>query len=189
MWRYGALAVMLLALVSCATVMGPEEPPPPPPGSGPGAITPNALFYESLSEGAPDPSIITVQGGFYVWRTGYTWHVRASRPNDYPTMDPQGPTFTGKVSVDRANIIGRENKSPDPFAEIHFGNRTIDFRIENRVNDRRVSGFDFVVKPLRRDYCVTFDLKMNNTASPNIVYLGKSLRIPDELPLLICFRP
>jgi len=172
--------LLLLAMTACDTVLGPpgseSDFPAPPPGS-PG-------FLDRLIEGQPNLNVIHLRGGYYVWKTGNSWHVRISRIEGPPTPYSREPFFTGGIFLDNGVILDFSRIKTKPFDDVRHSMKDISFRIEPGNN---IEGFDFKVKPTGFRYCITLDLRVNDGMTPKYVYLGRSMYIPDTLPITVCF--
>lgn len=174
-----ALLFLILNLWACDTVLGPpgSEPPEPPPGS--------YVPYDQMVEGQPNPSIITAQGGFFVWKEGNDWHVRTARLNMPHVVYPKD-FVTGKIAVE-AGLLVTNTRSATPPDDIRVGINDIYFRFEV---EKDVKGLDFSVRPTNVfGYCVNFDVQINNLTNTQWVYLGRTAYSPVPLPAKICIRP
>lgn len=179
------LAVALLATVSgCATIAGVGE-------EGPQAMPPDTTFpYDRYVEGRPNLDF-RVQGGFYLWREGNSWHVRAAEQLDRPrTPSAVWPVMTGKISIENAILADVRQVNIPPLDYARQRRRTISFRFEFRdgMPGGEPRGFDFKVQPTSLDYCVTLEFLVDGVARPGIVHLGSFMHIPETLPLRICLR-
>lgn len=180
MIRTAMFIILFFAMTSCDTVLGPpgseSDFPAPPPGS-PG-------FLDRLIEGQPNLNLISIRGGYYVWKAGNSWHVRISRIEGPPTLYSREPFFTGGIFVENGVILDVDRHKTSLFNDVLYSMKDISFRIEPRNN---IEGFDFKVKPTGIKYCITLDLRVNGGSTPKHVHLGRSMYIPDTLPVTACF--
>lgn len=175
------LFLLSTLLVSCNTVLGP-------PGSEPAMIqAAGAPFpHTAMFEGQPNMSAIRAGGGYYLWRTGNTWHVRVAKSDRFGFETPGRPTiYSGSIHVETGVIADLQKQNTTLLSDVRLKQKKIVFRFDLR-ND--VEGFDFSVRPFAPEYCLTFDLRRNKEQLPEIVHLGRSLFIPDTMPLLACVR-
>ena len=178
----GLFAAVLL-LGSCAVIAGP-------PGSGPSPDTGSTFPYDQYVQGQPNIDM-RVDGGCYIWRTGNEWHVRFAKKLDRPRNLPlQGPVITGKVRVRQAVAADLREKDVSLPNDVHFRGKNIVFKFERRNDNfgNDIEGFDFMVKPLSPEYCVTFDILVDGNKMPGFVRLGSFMHVPEELPLKICMH-
>lgn len=172
------LALVPALLLSCETILGEQGPedellaPPP-----------NALYpYDILIRGTPQN--LSVVGGYYVWKNGNVFSLRIAKPSGSPIAIPT-PVFAGSIQVFRGMVkwVRQQNLTiPD---DTRYTMGAVDYRIELK---QTVSGFDFEIQPMGVEYCVLFDLRYNGASMPGIVHLGRSLQVPEALPLKICFH-
>lgn len=173
--------LLLTAAGGCATIAGVGEEPQPMPAV-------SEFPYDRYVEGRPNLDF-RVQGGFYLWREGNSWHVRAAEQLDRPRIPSAvWPVMTGRLSIENAIISDVRRVSLPPFDYVRQKRKDVSFRFEFRdlVGDAR--GFDFTVRPTSLDYCVTLDFLVDGVARPGIVHLGSFMHIPETLPLRICLR-
>jgi hypothetical protein len=176
-----ALITCFLATTACETILGPSESQPPLPENPPFLSQP----YDMQVEGAPNLNLITVKGGYYIWKDGNSWHVRLARTDTQPRNFPDD-VFTGTIRVEGGYITNVETQNvqfpddmrPDP------GNILYRFEIQ-----RDVKGINFRVRPVISEYCITFDVHVNGLANPEFIRLGSAMVVPDTVPLQMCFRP
>lgn len=170
-----------LAAAACDTVLGP-------PGYEPVLSDQPGVFMplDTLSEGEPDANFITAKGGYYIWRMGDTWNVRVAR-TDLPHVTYPKDVFVGTVTVERGFVANVMNQNVKPFDEVRSTPKDIVFRLETE-RQREVKGISFRIQPLSIDYCISLDLRINGMVNPRLVNLGRSLYVPDSVPVTICVR-
>lgn len=171
----------LTAVAGCSTVLGP-------PDSESGGMESHTHAnhesqYELFFEGQPNQGMLNVEGGYYLWRTGNVWHVRVAKSDRFRFDSSLNPVFTGEVKVEKGIVVNLSRHQVDVSNDVRQRKDNITFRFRLR-ND--VEGFDFSVKPFGVRYCVTFDLKMDQSNNPSIVHLGRSMFVPDKMPLISC---
>lgn len=183
------LAILtLLVLTACDAVLGP-------PGSGDDILfpppdsfshSPESRHLGRFVEGQPNLNLMRVSGGYYIWKTGNSWHLRISRIEGPPTLYSRGPVFTGRIFVQDGVIfrLDQHQISSRPFNDVQYTMNDISFKIEPRGT---FEGFDFEVRQTGVRYCITFDLQLNYGIPSNLVHLGSSLYVPDIMPLNMCF--
>ncbi len=185
-----AIVVICLAMVSCAVIAGENEPE----GVSSTAEMSRTFPYDRFSEGKPTLDL-RAKGGIYIWRNGDFWHFRAARRMDRPrAMTPIGPVIAGRVTLKNANAVDMRKHQMSPFSTAVLRRDSIEFRIEQRDDiGKEIEGFDFRVRPVGLEYCVTFDITTDGVSKADEIYLGSSMQKPEELPLTIClhssFRP
>jgi hypothetical protein len=175
------LLFLCIFLVSCNTILGP-------PGSEPAMMeAAGAPFpHRAMLEGQPDMSAIRAGGGYYLWRNGNTWHVRVAKSDRFGFETPGQPTiYSGSVRVETGVIVDLQKQNSTLLSDVRLKQKAVVFRFDLR-ND--VEGFDFSVRPFAPEYCLTFDLKRNKEQLPDIVHLGRSMFVPEILPLVACVR-
>ena len=189
--RYTVKFVVLMALLltagSCKTIAGvsekgEEETPPP-------GFT-STFPYDRYVEGRPVLDL-RAQGGFYIWRTGNLWSVRMARKIEpHPVLPPIWPVVTGSISVENALTVDVRRQNVNLWNDVRPKRNDIFFKFEIRddIRGHDIEGFDFTVKPLALDYCVTIELMVDGVPRPGIVHLGNFMHIPDTLPLRICLH-
>lgn len=173
------LVVSLLVMGGCSTILGPEgsEPELPDQPAGPP--------YFMLVEGEPSGSIMTAQGGLFLWKTGNSLHLRILKERGRRIELFPRDVFKGKVEIDRGFVaeIRRQNISVRDILRSHA--RDLSFEIE--LTDE-VKGFDLRIEPERTaKYCITFSVTLNGKEEPGIIRLGRSAHVPMSLPLTMCF--
>lgn len=179
------VAIFILALVaSCATLAGVNEP-----GEPPDFDDRAALRYEKYIDGAPNSDMRT-DGGLFIWRTGNTWHVRMARKHPrVRQIAPSGPVVTGGLRVDNAVVHDFVKHEMGPFNSVWQRINDIEFRFDLREETGRdIEGFDFKLRPIDLEYCVTLDVMVDGEPRPGIVRLGSFMHSPEMLPLEICSR-
>ncbi len=169
---------LLLFLSGCAVIAGKTE------DDSDFMIPNSALHYEAIIEGEPQFSL-TVEGGFYIWKTGNTWHVRIAKKESAGIKWPQVPEFSGSISIERGIPVRPVRINQGPFNEVRMYQDMVNFNFRP-YND--VEGFDFKIKPYGNEYCITVDVMVNGIRRIDMVHLGWSRRIPDELPFRICLK-
>ncbi|MBA4373422.1 MAG: hypothetical protein C0402_11255 [Thermodesulfovibrio sp.] len=175
------LALSGLLLSSCNAVLGP-------PGSEPSLLQPGGAQFPhtAMFEGQPDMSAIRAGGGYYLWRNGNAWHVRVAKSDRFGFETPGKPTiYSGSIQVESGVIAGLQAHNTTLLSDVRLKQKTVVFRLELR-ND--IEGFDFSVRPFGPEYCLTFDLKRNREQRPEIVHLGRSMFVPETMPLVACVR-
>ncbi|MCL4475405.1 MAG: hypothetical protein M1508_04145 [Nitrospirae bacterium] len=175
------LIFCLLAAAGCDVILGPPGYEPPLSSNPPGEPIP----LDMVIEGEPNLNLITVRGGYYIWKTGDTWNMRVAK-TDMPhiTAFPKD-VFTGAVSVENGFIANVVNQNVKPFDDVRSTPNGILFRLEG---EREIKGMSFQVQPMGIEYCVSFDLRVNGAASPQYVFLGKALYVPEAVPMRVCVR-
>jgi len=169
-----------LAAAGCDTILGP-------PGYEPALSEPGVFMpLDTLSEGEPDANFIAARGGYYVWRMGNTWNVRVAK-TDLPHVTYPMDVFVGTVNVERGFIANVMNQNVRPVDEVRSTPKDIVFRLEAE-RQREIKGISFRVQPIGIDYCVSLDLRVNGTVNPRLVNLGRSLYVPDVVPVRFCVR-
>lgn len=175
------LSALCFFLVSCDTVLGP-------PGSESPLLQASGaqLPHPAMFEGQPDMSAVRAGGGYYIWRIGNTWHVRAAKTDRFGFATPGQPTiYEGSIHVEHGAVANLQKQNTTLLSDVRLKQKTIVFRFDLR-ND--VEGFDFSVRPQAPEYCMTFDLQQNREQLPTIVHLGRSMFVPDTIPLISCVR-
>lgn len=180
--RMMVLVFCLLAVAGCDVILGPPGYEPPLSSNPPGAPIP----LDMVIEGEPNLNLITVKGGYYIWRTGDTWNIRVAK-TDLPHITFPKDVFVGAVSVENGFITNVVNQNVKPFDDVRSSPNDIVFRLELE-REREIKGISFRVQPMGIEYCVGFDLKVNGTANPRFVYLGRSLYVPEAVPMRVCVR-
>jgi hypothetical protein len=181
----GSMGLILLAvgLISCDLLLGKPDSRP---------IEPDldrdvAFSYEPIIEGKPDSVLYSLYDGYIVWKTGNTFHVRIIK--DLTSEENFKVFYSGNIRISNAIInrpvIKYESRYSRIFDKEHDISYEFDFFADERSSDR---GFDFSLTPLSMEYCVTFDLLINGTISPNRIRLGSSFQEPRMIPLSVCFR-
>ncbi|MEW6109249.1 MAG: hypothetical protein AB1632_08830 [Nitrospirota bacterium] len=174
-----AFILCLFAITACSAILGPPDS-----GNDLPLIPPEqTLSSERLIEGQPNISMMPVRGGYYVWKTGKSWHVRISKLEGPPTLYAPRPYFSGVIFVDNAIIQNVTKYNVDPFNDVRSSMKDISFRFELKKD---IEGFDFDIKTLGVKYCITLDLRVNGNMTPKSVHLGRSMYMPDTLPVTIC---
>jgi len=171
--------ICLLTVAACDAVLGPpgSEPPMPSPMPSPP--------YDMFIEGEPGPGAITLKGGFYIWKIGNSWHLRVAR-TDIPRTTLLRDVFAGSVSVENGFVVNLQLQNARPIDVVQTDQRNIGFRIEV---ERDIKGFDFRVQPgMGFEYCVLFQFQTNGLMDPQFVHLGRSMFVPNSLPIRMCFR-
>lgn len=178
-------AIMFLCGVSvlagCSTVLGPPD--------SESEIMESQIHaqhtpqYDLFFEGQPSPAMFTREGGYYLWRTGNVWHVRVAKSDRFRFDTSLTPVFAGEVNVEKGIIVNVAKHHVDIQNDVLQRRDSIVYRFRLR-ND--VEGFDFSVKPFGIRYCVYFDLKVDQSSDPSIVHLGRSMFVPDRMPLVSC---
>ncbi len=176
------LICCLLALAACDAVLGPPGYEAPIASNEPGAPIP----LDMVIEGEPNLNFITAKGGYYIWRTGDIWNIRIAK-TDIPHMTFPRDIFVGTVSIENGFIANVMKQSLRPFDEVRSTPNDILFKMEFE-KQREVRGISFRVQPMGVQYCVDFDLKVNGTVNPQFVYLGRSLYVPQAIPVRVCVR-
>ncbi len=179
--RVMILLLLVTFLASCNTVLGP-------PGSEPAMMDPSGSRFPhtAMLEGQPPLVSMRAEGGYYVWRTGNTWHVRVAKSDRFGFETPGQPTiYSGNIHVETGVIADLQNQNTTLLSDVRLKQKAVVFRFDLR-ND--VEGFDFIVKPFAAEYCLTFDLRRNKQKLPEIVHLGRSMYVPDTMPLVACVR-
>lgn len=172
--------ISISALMACSTIFGP-------PGSEnelPPILSQPTPLLDRMIEGEPSTSLMPVKGGYYVWKADRTWHIRISNFEIPPILYSKGPYFTGMIFVNNGIISDVQKINVGPLTNVRYTMRDLSFRFEP-TND--IEGFDFTIKPLDLQYCITLDLRVNGATIPNLVYLGSFMYIPDTLPITACF--
>lgn len=177
-----AFLVSIVALAACSTILGPpdsgDEFSPFPPGT--------SLPYDQFVEGQPDPRLMTVSGGMYIWKTGDQWHVRIARVDKLEPQRTFPPVYSGTILIDNGFIAGISEQNVHPTHEVRVRMNEIFFRFELRSD---IEGFDFRIQPKGGlGYCVTADFRFNGMPYPDLVRLGRSMYPPQSLPVTMCFR-
>ena len=188
--KTSAIILICLSLVSCAVIAGENEP------EGVSSTTEMAQTYpyDRFSEGKPNFDLRT-RGGIYIWRNGDFWHFRAARRMDRPrAMTPLGPVIAGSVTMKNANAVDMRKFQMSPVSTAVMRRDLIKFRIEQRDDiGKEIEGFDFRVRPIGLEYCVTFTITTDGVPKADEIYLGSFMQKAEELPLTIClhssFRP
>lgn len=147
--------------------------------------TPLALpsRYDMFVEGEPNLNAITMRGGYYIWKVANSWHVRVAR-TDIPHPGFPRDVFAGSVLVENGFVVmQRQNVLPPD--SVRFERNSISFSFEV---ERSVKGFDFAVQPILREYCISFDLRVNGLATSELIHLGRSMFVPQEFPITMCFH-
>jgi hypothetical protein len=173
------LAAALFFVAGCNTLAGP-------PDSEVMDSRAEALHtpqYDIYFEGEPTMSLLNIEGGYYVWKTGNTWHVRIAKPDRYRIDTAFSPVYKGSVRLERGRIFGVHNHNVDMRNEVHLKQNRIvfNFRLKNNIE-----GFDFNVQPVGGRYCVTFSLEKDKIFDPSIVHLGRTMFVPDRVPITTC---
>lgn len=184
-FRYKLLRLTLVTflLCSCATIAGVDE-------SGPSPGAEGTFPYDRYVEGQPNIDL-RVEGGCYIWREGNNWHVRIAKKLDRPrTLPIIGPVITGKVHVRDGNMTNFSGFRLTGLNDVRLLRKNISFKFEIRNDNlgNDIEGFDFTVKPIAPEYCVTFDILVDGAAMPGIVHMGSFRHIPETMPLKICLH-
>lgn len=175
------LFLITLVIAGCSTVLGPPDSESEDMNS-PEFGTHNSR-YDLFFDGRPNPGMFTTDGAYFLWRDGNVWHVRIARADRFRFDSSVTPVFTGEVKVDKGIVVNLVKHQVDISNNVDQGKDGIAFRFKLR-ND--VEGFDFTVRPFGIRYCVTFDLKIDQKNDPAIVHLGKSMFVPNTLPIMSC---
>lgn len=176
------LVFCFLATAACDVVLGPPDYEPPSSLNAPATPIP----LDMVIEGEPGLNFITAKGGYYIWRMGDSWNIRAAK-TDLPHITFPKDIFAGTVSVENGFITNLVNQNVKPFDDVRSRPKDFFFRLEFE-REREIKGISFQVQPLGIEYCVGFDLKVNGTADPQFVHLGRSLYVPEAVPLRVCVR-
>ncbi len=179
---FAAMALMtcFLATTGCETLLGPTEAQPPAPENPPLLSPP----YDMMIEGAPNLTMIAAKGGYYVWKTGTSWHLRVARTDLQPRTLPQD-YFTGTINVEGGYIADVAGQNVQPLDDMRPEPHAVSYRFEVLGE---VKGLDFVVRPTMSEYCISLDLRINDGENPAYVRLGSGMVVPDAMPVRICFR-
>lgn len=175
------MVVLILVVVStaCNAILGPPDSESDYP-----AVPPiSSLPSDQMIEGQPNMNLISIKGGYYVWRVDNSWHVRVSRLEGPPTSFSHRPFFSGTILVDNGVIRNVDRTNISPVSKVHYTMRDINFKIEPKKN---IEGFDFTINPLGARYCITLDLRVNGGLTPKHVHIGRSMYVPDTLPITMC---
>ncbi len=172
------LVIFLLFISGCAIIAGKTE------NDSGFMVLDSPLHYEALVEGEPRMSL-TVEGGFYIWKTGNTWHVRIAKKESRGLKWPEVPEFRGSIIIERGIPVRPVRVNQGPFNEVRMYQDRVNFSFKP-YND--VEGFDFEIKPYGNEYCITVDVMVNGIRRNDMVHLGWSRRTPDELPFRICLK-
>lgn len=175
-----SLAFIIL-IVSCNTILGPPDSEMVVQGGHP--ITP--FPYDTLAQGRPDLGLLMIEGGLSVWNQGKGWHVRVAKPLSATRGEPFNPVAEGRIWATEARIIHIQRHNITPGNFVHSSSHDIIFRFELRD---AVEGFDFRLEPLGFEYCIFLDFQFNGIPSPEFVHLGRTMHIPNIVPVPICFR-
>lgn len=170
---------LMAGITGCAAIVG--EPLP----DDELMASPDADFpLDFYMEGQPNEGLFNAEGGYFLWRNNNVFSVRISKQG-FAAIFPPGPMFTGAIRASRGMILSvrRYNLAAPDHVKYAAGN--VDFRLELRDE---VSGFDFEVEPIGIEYCVTFDLRYNGMAAPQMVHLGPTMFIPATMPISVCVR-
>lgn len=184
MKRYLAAAILVLglsALEGCDTLLGVSKGEPE---SSDGPLSPS-LPYDMIVQGAPGLNLTGLEGGYYLWATGKTWHLRVGRRN-FPGRTAPYDYFTGTIAMTGGYLTALQPTSNlQPPDDTTNTREAIAFRMQSMGE---VKGIDFTVHPIQTQYCLDFDLRLNNSAHPSNIHLGSGMAPPAESPLRICFR-
>ena len=182
-YRLNFVFILLVSLViaGCSTVLGPPDSETGP--DDPQVFTAPTSQYDLFFVGQPNPGMFTTDGAYYLWRDGNVWHLRVARSESFRFESSQIPVFTGVITVDKGIVVNLLKHQVDVRNEVDQKKDGIVFRFRPR-ND--VEGFDFSVRPFGVRYCVTFDLRKDQVGDPSIVHLGRSMFVPDRMPLTSC---
>ncbi len=179
MIRTGICLICLLGVSACETIVGPPGSEPQLPAT-PHVVSPP---YDLFAEGEPNPGIIALKGGSYLWKIGNSWHLRVARPE--PKTMLFRDVFTGSVRVQNGFVLNLVPQNARSLDVVQTGADGIEFGLEV---DRGVRGFDFRVQPIGNEYCINVDVQVNGMTNPRYVYLGRSMFSPNMLPVRMCFR-
>lgn len=175
------MVVLMFVVVStsCNVILGPpgseSDYPDMPPVS--------SLPSDQLIEGQPNLNLISINGGYYVWRVDNSWHVRVSKLEGPSTLYSNRPFFSGTILVDNGVIRNVDRTNISTVSKVQYTMRDINFKIEPKNN---MEGFDFTINPLGARYCITLDLRVNGGLTPRFVHVGRSMYVPDTLPITMC---
>ncbi|HBO83573.1 MAG: hypothetical protein A2X59_10900 [Nitrospirae bacterium GWC2_42_7] len=177
------MAVLMLVVIStaCNVILGP-------PGSGsdyPAVPPVSSLPSDQLIEGQPNLNLISIRGGYYVWKVNNAWHVRVAKLEGPPTSFSNRPFFSGTILVDNGVIRNVDRTNISPVSKVQYTMKDINYKIEPRNN---IEGFDFTINPLGDRYCITLDLRVNGGLTPKLVHVGRSMYIVDTLPITMCVQ-
>jgi hypothetical protein len=178
------ISVMLMLVVlstACNTLLGP-------PGSEtdyPAVPPVSSLPSDQLIVGEPNLNLIGLRGGYYVWRVNNTWHLRVAKLEGPPTSFSNRPFFSGTISVNDGVIRNVDRTNVSPVSKVQYTLKDINYKIEPKTN---IEGFDFNVNPLGNRYCITLDLRVNGGLTPKLVHVGRSMYVPDTLPITMCVQ-
>lgn len=175
-----AALILFSALISCETVWGPEGKEPTLQAIPPVLGQP----YDMFIEGEPNLALVGVKGGYYIWKVGNSWHIRLTR-TDIPHIGFQKDFFTGDIRVEGGFITNVNRQNAQPLDDVRSDLKSIFFRFETQ---RDVKGIDFRIQPADPEYCINIDLQVNGLTDPGLVHLGRTMFIPDTLPMRMCFR-
>lgn len=178
--KISLVMLFLFALTGCDRIPVSAVPQPATPAIAASLSPP----YDRLIEGEPD--LITVKGGYYVWKTGNSWHIRTARTAG-PHLEYPRDIFVGNVHVEEAAILDVRGVNVTPPDIAWKGAGFVSFRFEGKGEVKK--GLDFRVSPITANYCVTLDLRLNDLDSYEYVHLGKTVLVPDTMPTRICFNP
>jgi hypothetical protein len=178
--RTGASLLCLFVVGACNAVFGP-------PGSEPESALPPPGFsqrYDKFIEGEPDLRAIGVRGGYYIWKVGNFWHVRLVK-FDRLQRYPGGPRYSGNITVENGFIRNLIRQNTNPLDQLGVRSSDVSFSFELKY-DRE--GFDFMIQPVGVEYCVSMDLVIEGMTGPDLVHLGRTMFIPNALPIRMCFH-
>lgn len=141
--------------------------------------------YHILVEGQPDPKLLTVRGGVYVWKAGLRWHVRIAKSLSPPARGFRDPVYEGAVIVENGVVSDVVRRNADLSNDLRFMLNEIFFRFEPQ---NPVEGFDFAVQQAGPGgYCVLIDVRADGIPNPGILRLGRSMHLVTRTPLRVCF--
>lgn len=180
-----ALLICFFAVTSCGTIAGVSE------SDSESTLTPSdsSFPYDQYIVGKPNQDM-TLYGGFYIWKTGNSWHVRMAQKVDRPKLlQSVWPVITGSIKVENALTLDLKEQDLGAFDKVIYRRDTISFKFELREGfSHDIEGFDFKVQPKGPEYCITLDLMVDGIPRPGIVHLGSYMNLPESLPLTICLR-
>jgi hypothetical protein len=177
--RKAILIILFIFLGGCNFILGKDDSGTRP--GEPGMVEP----YDLYIEGQPDGALMRIEGGYYIWKTGNTFHVRTTGPERL-RITPPVPVFSGIIHVDTGFVINVVRQNLAPFDEVRLSAHDLGFHIELK-ND--IAGFDFDIRPaFGSHYCLTLEPRYNAALDPRMVHLGRTMFIPRSLPLTACFH-
>lgn len=121
---------------------------------------------------------------YFVWHDDGGWHLRSASNNGLATFEGTIESSNGQFGKLRAIGLETKGKAADAW-QANPERRKIEFRIHTSGS---FDGFDFSL-PNNDPGTVTFTLKIGDKERPGRVFVGRDMKNPAELPLVLSAAP